>query len=101
MKTKRDIKELLELIRDYMLNNETKYGICNVIDEASYSKSMTSNEIRRIRNYLKQQKPSIENHSEFFDALYISRFYWWPPMKSGREYKQVRIEFLDKLIEKL
>ncbi len=101
MNSKR-LVEIFEMIKENLINGETyvQNGICGNIAELFGNNKMTFTERDYIRNYLFSNKPKLNNiYSDFFKNEYwIDDAYWWEKISLNHKTKQIRIDYLTKLI---
>lgn len=94
--------EVFELLKKTLINGETynQSGICGEINELYVKNLITPNEKEFIRMYLFNNKPRLHNiYSEFRDNKYwIDDSFWWRRMCFNYPTKQIRIDYLTKLI---
>ncbi len=99
------LKELFEMVKKKLIKGDVnkQYGICGIISELSYEKTITANEKEIIKRYLYRNKPTIKNkYKEFIQNEYwINDAYWWKPIWLRPEKKQIRINYLTKLIDNI
>ena len=100
------IKELFELLKQYLIKGDAnfQYGLCKELERLSmYDASFTYYEYICIEQYLNKCKPTTTNeYKEFIDNEYwIDTEYWWKTIDQAPETKQIRIDFLTKLINEL
>lgn len=81
-KPDRPIKELLVLVREFILDDEYFYGLCGVVYDLSKAESITDTEYDVMSNYLDNHRPDK-----------IGDF-WWP---SGN--KQLRLDWIDEQLK--
>ena len=94
----RTIKELLILLIEYY-KHAPYTGICNAVNSMEDSGTISFQEFQELNAYLKDNKPSLSLHVEFYDTSEKPFGYWWP-IKSTLEQDvvQIRMNYLDYLI---
>lgn len=98
MSRNRSLKELWELVRDYVSERGfVPYsGICNVLIEMYNQGLISMDEYVELDFDLKVNKPSFELHKDFFiDERYTGGVYWWKNSKGGDEQ---RVKFIERLV---
>lgn len=93
MRTERKLSELLQI----MLDNKHLFrsGLCHWVDSIVLDYIITCHEYLRLKNYIRNNKPSMFNSLETFNQkIKKSGFYW----KKG--HIEPRIEWLNKHIKK-
>lgn len=86
------IKELLIKVRDYILNYKCEHGLCQVTALLWRKGTINIIDMGIIDRYLRLNRPGKPENPLGF---------WWPPMYKGQEYINIRVEFLNKLINEL
>ncbi len=110
MKTERII-EILQLVI-YNLENNTKLfdtGICVVTTTLFKRGEMSESEYLFIRNLIRDSKPTTQNvYKEFTqnghwnDSLSsTSVSFWWIPIYRNPKTREIRIDYLNKVIENI
>ncbi len=101
MESKKQI-ELLDLIRTRLINRKnSQLGICYILVYIGSEKLVSSKDSRFITNLLKENKPTSDNeYKEFFESefWFDNDGYWWKPINEAPETRQIRIDYLTKLI---
>lgn len=82
----RTIKELLILLRKYIVEQDHFWGMCGEINEMYHFELISNKEYKILTNYSKNNKPK----NTFYD------YYWW---KEG--YKQPRLDWIDEQLKTL
>lgn len=97
--------ELLELLKTYIIRGRTRHqsGICKELTKLHEYGSCTYPEYRALRRYLFCNKPNSFNQYKHFtnSPYWINDEYWWYPIQRIEETKQLRIDFLNELINSL
>ncbi len=101
--------ELFEIIKENIKDNDfTRFnGICQVINFLYYDDKINETEKTQLKAILSENRPqSNPNHyfyeftlNEYWDEASIG--YWWQPMWYDSETKNIRVAYLEKLIEKI
>lgn len=109
--TKERLIELFELVKQRLTDGYTFengnpiiiYGICGVIVDLNWFNIINPDEKEYIIHYLRKNKPSLINdYSNFMETPHwINRSYWWGNMHEFPETKQIRIDYLNKLISNI
>ena len=99
--------QLKEILTKTLANFKTssitnQLGICQTLFGLYYTHQyLTYNEYREVSAYLHENKPTKDNqYSEFTENEYwrpISNF-WWSTVKDKPNTKEIRIDYLTKLI---
>lgn len=100
MSRNRSLKELWELVRDYVGENGfvSYSGICNVLIEMYNQGLISMDEYVELVFDLKANKPSFElhKHKDFYiDERYTGFMFWWENSKKGDEQ---RVKFIERLV---
>lgn len=82
----RTIKELLILLREYIVEQDNFFGMCSEINEMYCLDLISNKESKILENYLKNNKPE----NAFYDD------YWW---KEGD--KKLRLDWIDEQLKNL
>lgn len=103
MKKKRLIY-ILEFVRNELINDETNHhedGICAVIYYLRVNKFISIEEANELTSFLYDRKPTNKNqYAEFMDNKYwCNNLCWWTRIMNAPETRQIRIDYLNKLIE--
>ncbi len=101
METNRLIK-LLELLKKDLINGNPydQTGMCSAI-VFMYKKNLLSYaESEELEIYIHKNKPtSVNQYAEFTNSQYwVDFFYWWKPIDEEPNAKQIRLDYLTKLI---
>ncbi len=101
MESKR-LVEIFEKMKENLINGENylQHGLCGEIVSLYIEKEITSNEKDFVKMYLFSNKPTLNNiYSEFYKNQYwINDAYWWRPISVFYKTKEIRIDYLTKLI---
>ncbi len=96
------LKELFELVKQDITDTENRFqtGICKSINKLQIQNKMSYIEEAHLKGYLKQNKPTKDNqYAEFTKNKYwLNDSYWWYVIEDVPQTKQIRIDFLTKLI---
>ncbi len=101
------LKELFTLILNRLMDEKRTYmlGICDVITEIGYNNILNgdNNEDTILKLYLKENKPSPDNEYKEFtkNKYWLDGLYWWDVIYEAPETRQIRIEYLTKLINNI
>lgn len=72
-------------------------GICMQIASLRIDGEIDNKQAEWLEDYLTANSPTYNRHTEFH---YVTgNGYWWPPIRENGENRQVRIDFLNKLIK--
>ncbi len=99
--------QLFQLVKENLINGNPKnqYGICQAINNVAYSKEVTINddEYFFLKFHLDVNKPTRQNeYAEFMHPKYwLDGAYWWDTIDDYPETKQIRIDYLTKLISNI
>ena len=95
--------EILELVKEGL--NTKKFGICHVLVVLCSEKKISTKESREIEHILSENKPNPYNeYKEFTQNPYwgiTKNGYWWSPIIDASATRQIRIDYIAKLIENL
>ncbi len=101
METNRLI-EILELTKENLITKQSyrEYGICGEFSELLKNKLITSDEKDDVIHFLYLNKPTYKNdYKEFRESEYwFGVLYWWKPIYKEPATRQIRIDYLTKLI---
>lgn len=107
MTNKEIIKDTLILVLN-VLKDENKIssfnnrGICAVLQYLDNNKTISRKTFKITNNFIRANKPNNVQHQEFTKNIYwIGGMFWWYPIRSKNETRQIRIEFITKLINSL
>ena len=104
METERLI-ELLELLKVYLTRGRTRHqsGICKEITKLYENGSCSYTEYKALQRFIFKNKPNSFNQFKHFtySPYWINDEYWWITIHRISETKQLRIQFLDELINSL
>ncbi len=103
METKRLI-EILKLVRNELIFDTTTFhelGICNVFSYLKQNNFVSFSEANYVIDYIYKNKPNNQNdYAEFMNNQYwCDKMYWWNRMYINPETRQIRIDYLAKLID--
>ena len=108
MKIGNEIKiKILERVKESFINDAdlqyTQFGICAVISNLYNKNFISSTQKFAILKFLEQNRPTATNQFQEFLILkyWLDESYWWLPIWQDPETRQVRINYLTKLIESL
>ncbi len=100
----------IEILKDIIYLLETVHninGICLAIHLLKNSEKMTFTEYLKTNRFITDNKPSYDNkYAEFMNTPHWAKkgsisAYWWRPTSEEPETKQIRIDYLNKLIDNL
>ncbi len=94
------------LVKESLINGNVKdqYGICKAINEVYYKNSdVTFVNTLTVEKYLFDNKPTPDNqYAEFTKNEYwLGGVYWWKCIDDFPQTKQIRIDYLTKLISNI
>ncbi len=96
------LKYLFELILQHLIvgNKEEQMGICIIIRTLWVESICTYEEKVFIINYLFVNRPTKENEYKEFteNKHWTDNSFWWRPIHDIFSTKQIRIDYLTKLI---
>ncbi len=103
------LKELFELTKETLIKGEERYqyGICKAINEVfDVTNSFNIREYKFVKKYLFDNKPTPDNeYKEFTNNEYWDKnklvLFWWKPIDDFPKTKQIRIDYLTKLIDNI
>lgn len=102
------MKTLLGLLSDSLGDNTDFWGgydrgICAHIRKLHTAESLISDtEYRKLELYVDSKRPTKFVHPEFLHPTNRrNEAYWWPVMSIDIKYREIRIEFIEKLISEL
>lgn len=102
---KRPLKELLIILRDSLKEGDKIFyfnsGICGEIADLLTKGVISTEEHDDVSCHIYINKPNSELHSEFVNELFINYEWWWKKMKHNPKAREIRIEFLNKLIKEI
>lgn len=96
--------KLFERVKENLINDTNlQYGICAVIHELFNKEFVSSTQKFELLRFLQKNRPTARNEfKEFLIYEYwLDESYWWLPIWLQPATKQVRIDYLTKLIESL
>lgn len=99
----RTLKDLLILVRDSLACGHKEFyfnnGICGEISNLESDGILTRSELLLLGAFIRINRPNACNHSEFINSEYWKgNYYWWDTMRYEPQTRQIRIDFLNKLI---
>ena len=98
----RDLKELLPLVIEQLKSNFSVTGICSCVNRLVINKVITARERLIIEGHLNANKPSSKIHTEFTESKHwLGNIYYWYIIGAEPETRQIRIDFLTKLLNEL
>jgi hypothetical protein len=106
--------EILEAVKE-LLSDETKiiHGVCEALNYLYTYSDVTQAELVFVGDLIASHKPTIDNElktlteNEFWLGNFSKNLshpyfgYWWYPMFRSPETRQIRIDYISKVIEKL
>ncbi len=97
------LKELLVMVRQYIIDDYCQTGICDAIANLGFNHEWDKHRLIYLKQYIVDNKPNLSNeYKEFTDNHYwINNLYWWTPICKAPETKQNRIDYLTKLIDNI
>ncbi len=98
------LKELVELVKHTMIGESyNQTGMCCIINKLYEQNLITYSEKKIIKEFLDKNKPTPENeYKEFRQSKYwIDEGYWWYEIYVFNDTKQIRIDYLTKLISNI
>lgn len=109
MTTERKIEILELVIKQLELNLLSIRGICDALDKLHYDNKISSQEFILMVSFIDGNRPSSDNQfKEFTKSPYwrkggypMTISYWWINIKDEPRTLQIRIDFLNKLIDTL
>ncbi len=97
--------ERLLLVKDYIINDRCFSGICDAVDNVGILNRHKWNKFETLdlKDYIKKNKPSFTNeYKEFtYNKFWCDNRYWWDRICDAPETKQIRIDYLTKLIDNI
>ncbi len=94
--------ELLNVMLNDLITTPVYFqtGLCRIAKLLDSNDRCTENEKYQILDYLHKNKPTIDNQYKEFTTskFWINSIYWWYSMDVEDGAKQIRIEYLTKLI---
>ncbi len=100
-----ETKRIVEILTNVVNNIETNHidcnsGICKALGIEYYFKRITLIESNFIEAYLYRNQPTPYNeYKEFTQGEYwTDELYWWNRMEDYPQTRQIRIDYLNKLI---
>ncbi len=105
---KERLVEILLLIKNFIFLQYIDYdytGICKIVTTFNDSDILSYSEYAFVKKFLAKNRPTKDNKfSEFTKNKYwidVQNGYWWSKMYDEAETIQIRLNYLDKLIENL
>ena len=103
------IIEILEAVKELLKDEKYKSGICGVLNIVNFIKvdiRMSFEELREVEIFLRKNKPTRTNiYKEFIPTdsyfNYHNFGYWWLPIFTAPETRQIRIDYLTALISNI
>lgn len=93
----RTLKDLLIITRDRLTMAD--YGICGCIYMLWFNNVISLSEHTILLKYITENKPSNTLHTEFTKSkFWIGDAWWWPEIRNNPKTRQIRIDFINKLI---
>lgn len=99
-------KEILEEVV-FLLGNEKMFrkGICDVLTYLYEVDKLTFWEWSFLKNFLKNKKPKDNPRTKYREftknKYWLGTLYWWNPMYEAPETRQIRIDYLTKVINNI
>lgn len=97
--------ELLILTRNSIIMGRNRYqsGICKCIIKLYENMSCSYIEYKQLQRYITKNKPnSFNQYKHYTNSQYwIDDEYWWQPINLIPETKQIRIDYLNELIDNI
>ncbi len=103
--------EIFENVKEILINNDLRLfcGICGVVADLLDNDKINRKEYKASINLLNRNKPKPNNQfkefieNEFWSntTLPIEDDFWWLPIHRCSETRQIRVDYLTKLIETL
>ena len=95
---------ILTFIRNELRDDISQYhdaGICAVVNYLKTNNFITYREGYLVVDYLYDNKPTNKNeYAEFMDnEFWYDKLCWWKMIYHAPETRQIRIDYLNKLIE--
>ena len=111
-KVKLDNKRVIEILKliqiEVKRTNITQTGICKSFYSLSSKQLATYSEIDFVKKFLLKNKPTKRNKYKHFtnnkywlDAHSNLYSYWWDEIYSNPETRQIRIDYLQELIDNI
>lgn len=103
----KSLKTLLKLTIKSLKKGEKEgyynYGLCGEISDMYAFEDITKEECDVVKRFIEINKPSAQKHGEFTKKSmhWINEHFWWETMQDMPETRQVRIDFLTKLLNEL
>lgn len=99
----KDLKTLYTiLLQEYEAGNTSWFLCCAIDDLCSKRWLISVKEREMLFKHFEKQKPSSKLHPEFFNtSLFCGVGVWWYLHRDVAAGKQIRIDFIKKLIEEL
>lgn len=103
METQRLTYILNFICNEIQASNYHDNGICAVIYYLRLNKFISVSEASQVVEFLYANKPTNKNeYSEFMDnEFWCDKLCWWKTISNAPETKQIRIDYLKKLISKI
>lgn len=103
MNTNRQI-EILELIINCLTDGDSNFqlGIFSCLSHLYFTDDVTAYEYIDTKKLLRINRPTENNqYKEFFKVICDKDIYWWKPINLNIETKQIRIDYLNKLLSNI
>ena len=85
MKKEKTIKELLQQLLNYIETSEYIDGLCASSRVLQITNVITFEELVVLKNYIKENKPSIfSSFNAFIQYINLEAYYWTPGLKKPR-----------------
>lgn len=94
--------ELLEQIKDTLIKGEsyTLFGICAEVQQLFDENKIDEFEMKKLNKFIFKNKPTLDNeYAEFMNnQFWKNTGYWWNSIAYQPKTKQIRVDYLTKLI---
>ncbi len=103
MNTDRKIEILNKTILVLTKTNHFKKGICDAVTYLCENDTLNYLELIEFREFIRDNKPTAENeYKEFTQGEYwVDEMYWWYPIYRVSDTREIRVEYLTKLINNI
>lgn len=104
--------EILNLVKTLLGYTDFCHGICGVVNSLLFNKGISIDEHSETINLLNENKPTPDNQYKVFTendfwvditipSHTIFEGYWWLPIYRNESMRQIRIDYITKLIDNL